>query len=121
MSAVALRAEQQARLLGCDTVAQVSLERKMAESVDAVDALSEVLRAKVMPAAKDELAALNAVVAPTHRTAAVMTVEVSFNAGLPSLSLLGAKMSPAVFVLLPPGCKSTDGARGGCCRDVEAL
>jgi oligopeptidase A len=49
-----LRAEQ-ARILGFDTYAEVSLERKMATSVEAVDELSEMLLDKAMPAAKREL------------------------------------------------------------------
>ena len=54
-----LRAEQ-AQILGYSTHAEVSLERKMASSVDAVDELTTMLLAKAMPAAKSELAELTA-------------------------------------------------------------
>jgi len=52
--------EQQAKLLGFDTYAEVSMERKMASSVEAVDELTEMLRAKAYPAALQELAELTA-------------------------------------------------------------
>lgn len=52
--------EEQAKILGFTTYAEVSLERKMAESVEAVDELTEMLLAKAMPAAKKELAGLTA-------------------------------------------------------------
>ena len=44
--------QQQAQILGYETHAEVSIERKMAASVEAVDELTEMLLAKAMPAAK---------------------------------------------------------------------
>mmetsp|Transcript_50391 Transcript_50391/g.114382 ORF Transcript_50391/g.114382 Transcript_50391/m.114382 type:complete len:756 (-) Transcript_50391:245-2512(-) len=54
-----LRAEQ-ARILGFNTYAEMSLERKMAEDVVSVAALTEQLRAKAHPAALEELVTLTA-------------------------------------------------------------
>ena len=56
---LALRREQ-AGILGFETHAEVSIERKMASSVEAVDELTEMLLAKAMPAAQAELAELTA-------------------------------------------------------------
>lgn len=52
--------QEQARILGFATHAEVSIERKMASSVEAVDELTEMLLAKAMPAAQAELSALTA-------------------------------------------------------------
>ena len=52
--------QKQARILGYETHAEVSLERKMAEGVGAVDELTEMLLSKAMPAAQRELAELSA-------------------------------------------------------------
>merc|ERR1719424_2240220 len=52
--------KEQAGILGFGTHAEVSIERKMASSVEAVDELTEMLLAKAMPAAKAELAELTA-------------------------------------------------------------
>jgi len=51
---------QQAQILGFNTHAEVSIERKMAESVQAVDDLTAMLRSKSLPAAERELATLTA-------------------------------------------------------------
>mmetsp|Transcript_46905 Transcript_46905/g.77620 ORF Transcript_46905/g.77620 Transcript_46905/m.77620 type:complete len:737 (+) Transcript_46905:31-2241(+) len=47
--------QQQAALLGFQTYAAVSVERKMADSIEAVDQLTEMLRSKALPAAQAEL------------------------------------------------------------------
>ena len=52
--------EEQARLLGFRTHAEVSLSRKMALTVESVDALTEMLRSKAYPAAQKELEQLTA-------------------------------------------------------------
>mmetsp|Transcript_83011 Transcript_83011/g.165735 ORF Transcript_83011/g.165735 Transcript_83011/m.165735 type:complete len:734 (-) Transcript_83011:366-2567(-) len=52
--------QDQAKLLGFNTYAEVSLERKMADSVAAVDELTEMLRDKAYPAALKELGELSA-------------------------------------------------------------
>ena len=52
--------QEQAKILGFNTHAEVSIERKMASSVEAVDELTEMLLAKAMPAAQKELAELTA-------------------------------------------------------------
>lgn len=51
--------KEQAGIIGFETHAEVSIERKMASSVAAVEELTEMLLAKAMPAAKKELAELN--------------------------------------------------------------
>jgi len=50
--------QEQAKILGFSTYAELSLERKMAKDVAAVDELTEMLLAKAMPAAQKELAEL---------------------------------------------------------------
>jgi len=52
--------KEQAVLLGFQSYAAVSIESKMASSVEAVDELTHMLRAKALPAAKAELADLTA-------------------------------------------------------------
>jgi oligopeptidase A len=52
--------KEQASILGFQSHAEVSIERKMAESVAEVDGLTEELRAKALPAAEKELATLTA-------------------------------------------------------------
>jgi len=52
--------QQQANLLGFDNYAELSLARKMAPSVSAVEALMEELRSASYDAAKDELAEIKA-------------------------------------------------------------
>ena len=52
--------KEQAKLLGFETHAEISIERKMAASVGAVDELTEMLLAKAMPAARKELDELTA-------------------------------------------------------------
>lgn len=52
--------KEQAQILGFSSHAEVSVERKMAESVAAVDALTEDLRSKALPAAIKELDRLTA-------------------------------------------------------------
>ena len=47
--------QKQAALLGYESYADVSIQRKMADSVGAVDELTEMLRAKALPAAEKEL------------------------------------------------------------------
>jgi oligopeptidase A len=54
------RKKTQARLLGFGSHAEVSLQRKMADSVEAVSALTELLRERAYPAAQAELAELTA-------------------------------------------------------------
>ena len=50
--------EEQAKILGFNTHAEVSLQRKMARSVQEIDDMTEMLLAKAMPAAQKELAQL---------------------------------------------------------------
>ena len=52
--------EEQAKILGFDTYAELSLERKMATNVAAVDELTKMLADKARPAAKAELEQLTA-------------------------------------------------------------
>ena len=52
--------KEQAEILGYESHAEVSLERKMAENVPAVSALTEELRDKALPAAQMELEKLTA-------------------------------------------------------------
>jgi len=52
--------KEQAAILGFETYAQVSVERKMAASVEEVDELTEMLAAKARPAAARELEELTA-------------------------------------------------------------
>lgn len=52
--------QQQAKILGFNTHAEISIERKMASSVEAVNELTDMLIAKAYPAAKKELAELTA-------------------------------------------------------------
>ena len=42
--------QEQAQILGFNTYAEVSIKRKMAESVEAVDELTDMLREKAYPA-----------------------------------------------------------------------
>jgi oligopeptidase A len=52
--------QQQAKLLGFGSYAEMSMARKMAEDVEAVDELTAMLLAKALPAAERELADLTA-------------------------------------------------------------
>ena len=70
--------QEMAEILGYSTFAEVSLTEKMADSVDAVDTLIERLRSVAYPAAKNEMADLQAFAAKHGETNPILNWDVGF-------------------------------------------